>query len=40
MTQPDMLESLIYQIAELPDEAQAELVKALVEMRSQYLGIE
>lgn len=31
--------SLIRQAAELPDEAQAELVQSLVEMRSQHLGI-
>lgn len=34
----EKVESLIRQAAELPDEAQAELVESLVEMRSQHLG--
>jgi hypothetical protein len=40
MTTQAKVESLIRQAAELPDEAQAELVQSLVEMRSQYLGID
>jgi hypothetical protein len=39
MTTQDEVEFLISQAAELPDEAQAELVQSLVEMRSQHLGI-
>ena len=39
MTTQAKVESLIRQAAELPDEAQAELVQSLVEMRSQHLGI-
>jgi uncharacterized protein (UPF0128 family) len=39
MTTQEKIESLIQQAAELPEEAQAELVHSLVEMRSQYLGI-
>jgi len=39
MTTQKKVESLIQQAAELPDEAQAELVQSLVEMRSQHLGI-
>lgn len=39
MTIAEKLEALIQQAAELPDEAQAELVQSLVEMRSQHLGI-
>jgi len=39
MTNHEKVESLISQVAELPDEAQAELVQSLVEMRSQHLGI-
>ncbi len=35
----DKVDSLILQIAELPDEAQAELAQSLFEMRSQHLGI-
>jgi hypothetical protein len=38
MTSEQQVDALIQQAAELPDEAQAELVKALVEMRSQHLG--
>ena len=38
MTQ-EKVESLIRQTAELPEEAQAEVVQSLVEMRSQHLGI-
>ena len=39
MRTQEKVESLIRQAAELPDEAQAELVQSLVEMRSQHLGI-
>jgi hypothetical protein len=39
MTTQAKVESLIRQAAELPDEAQAELVQSLVEMRSEHLGI-
>jgi hypothetical protein len=39
MTTNETVESLISQAAELPDEAQAELVQSLVEMRSQHLGL-
>ena len=39
MTTQEKVEALIQQAAELPDEAQAELVETLVEMRSQHLGI-
>lgn len=40
MTTQEKVEALIQQAAELPEEGQAELVKSLVEMRSQYLGID
>ena len=33
------IQELIRQAAELPDEAQAELVQSLAEMRAQHLGI-
>jgi hypothetical protein len=39
MTTQEKIEALIQEAAELPDEAQAELVESLVEMRSQHLGI-
>lgn len=39
MTTQQKVESLIRQTTELPEEAQAELVQSLVEMRSQHLGI-
>jgi hypothetical protein len=39
MTPDEKVESLIQQAAELPDDAQAELFRSLVEMRSQHLGI-
>jgi hypothetical protein len=39
MTIQEKVESLILQASELPEEAQAELVQSLVEMRSQNLGI-
>ena len=39
MTTQETVEALIEQAAELPEEAQAELVHSLVEMRSQNLGI-
>jgi hypothetical protein len=39
MTMRQKVESLIEQVVELPDEAQAELVQSLIELRSQHLGI-
>jgi hypothetical protein len=39
MTTQAKVESLIRQAAELPEEAQAELMQSLVEMRAQHLGI-
>jgi hypothetical protein len=39
MTTQAKVELLIRQAVELPDEAQAELVQSLVEIRSQHLGI-
>ncbi len=39
MTTEEKVELLFQQITELPDEAQAELVQALVEMRAENLGI-
>jgi hypothetical protein len=39
MTTDDKVESLIQQATELPEEAQAELVQLLVEMRAEHLGI-
>ena len=39
MTTKEKIESLVQQTAELPEEAQAEVVQSLVEMRSQHLGI-
>jgi hypothetical protein len=39
MTIRQKVESLIRQAAELPAEAQAELVESLVEMRAEHLGI-
>jgi hypothetical protein len=39
MTTQAKVESLIRQAADLPDDAQAEIVQSLVEMRSQHLGI-
>jgi hypothetical protein len=39
MTTQEKVESLIEQAAELPEGAQAELMRALAEMRSQQLGI-
>jgi hypothetical protein len=39
MTTQEIMESLIDQVAELPEEAQAELVQSLVEMRSGHLGV-
>ena len=38
-TTQEKVESLIRETSELPEEAQAELVQSLVEMRSQHLGI-
>jgi hypothetical protein len=40
MTTDEKLESLIQQVAELPDDAQAELVQSLVEMRARHFGID
>jgi hypothetical protein len=39
MTTREKVESLFEQVVELPDEAQAELVASLLEMRAQQLGI-
>ena len=39
MTTSEKVESLLEQIVELPDEAQAELVASLIDMRAQHLGI-
>lgn len=39
MTTQQKVEALIHQAAELPEEAQAELVQSLVEMRAQNLGV-
>jgi hypothetical protein len=39
MTIQEQVQSLFQQAAEPPDEAQADLVQSLVEMRSQYLGV-
>jgi hypothetical protein len=38
MTTHEIVQSMIDQIAELSTDAQAELIQALVEMRSQHLG--
>jgi hypothetical protein len=34
-----MIESLIRQVTDLPEEAQAEVVQSLLDLRSQHLGI-
>ena len=39
MTTREKVESLIRQTAELPEEAQAEVVESLVEMRSRQMGV-
>jgi hypothetical protein len=39
MTTREKVESLIEQVVELPDYAQAELVESLLDMRAQHLGI-
>ncbi len=39
MTTQEKVESLIQQATELPEEAQAELVDSLVEMRLQHRGV-
>jgi hypothetical protein len=39
MTTQAKVESLIRQATDLPDDAQAELVQSLVEMRAQHLGL-
>ena len=38
MTTQEKMTSLMREAAELPEEAQAELVQSLIEMRSQHLG--
>jgi hypothetical protein len=40
MTTRDIVESMVDQITELPNDVQAELLLALVEMRSRDLGID
>ena len=40
MTAGDTIDELVQQVSELPDDAQAELVRSLVEMRTQSLGID
>ena len=39
MTTQEKVESLFQEVSELPEEAQAELVDSLVEMRLQHRGI-
>ena len=39
MTTREKVESLFEQVVDLPDEAQAELVESLVDLRAQHLGI-
>jgi len=39
MPTDEQIEGLFHQITELPDEAQAELVHVLIEMRAAHLGI-
>ncbi len=39
MTTRQRVQALIREVAELPDEAQAEVVQVLLEQRSQHLGI-
>ena len=39
MTIAEKVEALINEVAELPEEAQAEVVQSLIELRSQHLGI-
>ncbi len=39
MTTQEKVESLIEQVAELPEEAQAELVQSLIEARAEHLGV-
>jgi hypothetical protein len=39
MTSQEKVDALIQQVSELPEEAQAELVQSLVDMRFQNLGI-
>ena len=39
MTTQEKVESLIRQAAELPEDAQAELLQSLVEMHAEHLGI-
>ena len=39
MTTQEKVESLFQEVSELPEEAQAELVESLIEMRSQTLGV-
>ena len=39
MSTQERVEALIQEVSELPEDAQAEVVQSLVEMRSQDLGI-
>jgi hypothetical protein len=39
MTTQEKVESLFQEVSELPEEAQAELVDSLIEMRPQALGV-
>jgi len=39
METQEKIESLIRQVTELPEEAQAEVVQSLLDLRSQHLGI-
>ncbi len=39
MTTREKVESLFEQVADLPDEAQAELVESLIDLRFQHLGV-
>jgi hypothetical protein len=39
MTTREKVEALIDQVAELPDDAQAEFVETLLDMRAQHIGI-
>jgi hypothetical protein len=40
MTTDEQIEALLRQITELPDEARAELVQVLIEMRAEYFGVD
>jgi len=39
MTTREKVEALFEQVVDLPDEAQAELVESLIDLRAQHLGI-